>query len=82
MHTTQSRYQIKFKNGDLEQLRETLLEDLSKEHFAILLGKTRRVNGCMIINVIDQLYPSQADYNTQNVAFLRIKKDFVHAALA
>src|SRR5579872_4422737 len=79
--STQSRNIIKFKHGDLEYLRERLLEDLSKEHFAILLGKTRKIDGCTIITVVDVLFPQQADYNTQNVAFLRIKKDFVHKAL-
>ena len=48
----------------------------------MLLGKTRKIDGCTIINIVDLLFPSQADYNTQNVAFLRIKKDFIHAALA
>jgi molybdopterin-synthase adenylyltransferase len=79
---TQSRNLIKFKHGDLEYLRGRLLEDLSKEHFAVLLGKTRKIDGCTIINIVDLLFPAQADYNTQNVAFLRIKKDFIHAALA
>src|SRR5258706_9642220 len=79
---TQSRNIIKFKHGDLEHLRERLLEDLSKEHFAVLLGKTRKIDGCTLINVVDLLFPAQSDYNTQNVAFLRIKKDFIHKALA
>src|SRR5947209_4955477 len=78
---TQSRNIIKFKHGDLEHLRGNLLEDLSKEHFAVLLGKTRKIDGCMVINVVDVLFPAQSDYNTQNVAFLRIKKDFIHKAL-
>ncbi len=79
---TQSRNIIKFKHGDLEHLRGSLLEDLSKEHFAVLLGKTRKIDGCTVINVVDLLFPAQSDYNTQNVAFLRIKKDFIHKALA
>lgn len=78
---TSSRYHIKFKQSDLERLRARLLKDLSKEHFAVLLGKTHKINGCTIINVVDLLFPAQADYNTQNVAFLRIKKDFIHKAL-
>src|SRR6266496_3547682 len=79
--STQSRYLIKFKHGDLAYLRARLLEDLSREHFAVLLGKTQKIDGYMIINVIDLLFPSRSDYSQQNVAFLRIKKDFIHKAL-
>lgn len=78
---TQSRHLIKFKNGDLAYLRERLLADLSREHFAVLLAKTQKINGHTIINVIDILFPAQSDYNQQSVAFLRIKKDFIHKAL-
>src|SRR5438093_246332 len=78
---TQSRYRIKFKHGDLEGLRARLLADLSREHFAVLLGKTQKIDGYTIINVIDLLFPEQSDYNQQSVAFLRIKKDFIHKAL-
>ena len=76
-----SRYLIKFKHGDLDALRARLLQDLSREHFAVLLGKTHRVDGYTIINVVDILFPARSDYNQQSVAFLRIKKDFIHKAL-
>jgi len=79
--STRSKYLIKFKHGDLEALRARLLKDLSREHFAVLLGKTQKIDGYTIINVIDLLFPKQADYNQQSVAFLRIKKDFIHKAL-
>lgn len=72
---------IKFKQGDLAYLRERLLEDTSREHFAVLLGKTQKINGYTIIKVIDLLFPAQSDYNHQSVAFLRIKKEFIHKAL-
>src|SRR5438128_6540914 len=79
--STQSRYLIKFKHGDLAYLRAKLLEDLSREHFAVLLGKTQKIDGYTIINVIDLLFPARSDYNQQSVASLRIKKDFIHKAL-
>src|SRR5256714_5662449 len=79
--STQARYLIKFKQGDLACLRARILEDLSREHFAVLLGKTQKIDGYMMINVIDLLFPGRSDYNQQNVAFLRIKKDFIHKAL-
>jgi len=79
--STNARCFIKFKQGDLEYLRTRLLSDLSREHFAVLLGKTRKIDGYTIITVIDLLFLEQSDYNQQNVAFLRIKKDFIHKAL-
>src|SRR5438105_1250354 len=79
--STKSRYLIKFKHGDLAYLRARLLEDISREHFAVLLGKTQKIDGYTIINVIDLLFPGRSDYNQQNVAFLRIKKDFIHKAV-
>src|SRR3989440_4571442 len=79
--STRTRYLIKFKHGDLACLRGRLLEDLSREHFAVLLGKTQKINGYTIINVVDLLFPARSDYNQQSVAFLRIKKDFIHKAL-
>src|SRR6266849_8545911 len=79
--STHSRYLIKFKHGDLAYVRARLLEDLSREHFAVLLGKTQQIDGYTMINVIDLLFPQQSDYNQQSVAFLRIKKDFIHKAL-
>jgi molybdopterin-synthase adenylyltransferase len=78
---TRPRNLIKFQDGDLEYLRATLLKDLSQEHFAILLGKTQQINGATIIKVVDILFLERSDYHQQNVAFLRIKKDFVHRAL-
>ena len=79
--STNARCFIKFKQGDLEYLRARLLEDLSREHFAVLLGKTHKIDGYTMITVIDLLFLEQSDYNQQNVAFLRIKKDFIHKAL-
>jgi molybdopterin/thiamine biosynthesis adenylyltransferase len=76
-----TRYIIKFKQGDLADLRETLLADTSREHFAVLLGKTRKIDGYTIITVVDVLFPARSDYHHQSVAFLRIKKDFIHEAL-
>lgn len=79
--STNTRCFIKFKHGDLEYLRTRLLEDLSREHFAVLLGKTHKTDGYTIITVVDLLFPGQSDYNQQSVAFLRIKKDFIHQSL-
>ncbi len=79
--STRARYLIKFKQGDLAYLRERLLADVSREHFAVLLGKRQKIDGYTIINVIDLLFPARSDYHQQSVALLRIKKDFIHKAL-
>jgi molybdopterin/thiamine biosynthesis adenylyltransferase len=79
--TTPVRYIIKFKQGDLACLRARLLADSSEEQFAVLLGKTQKINGYMIITVIDLLFPTRADYNEQSIASLHIKKDFIHKTL-
>ena len=80
--STQMRYLIKFQQGDLASLRARVLEDLSREQFAVLLGKTQKINGHTIIKVIDLLFLEPADYAQQSVTFLRIKKQFIHRALA
>lgn len=80
--STPARYCIKFKHGDLAYLRTRLLADLSREHFAVLLGKTQQINGYTIITVIDLLFPVPSDYAQQSVASLRIRKDFIHRALS
>ncbi len=77
----QTRYCIKFKQGEFDELRTHLLADLSREHFAILLGKTHKINEQTIITVIDMLFPTQADYAHQSMAALHIKKEFIHKAL-
>lgn len=42
----------------------------------------RKINGFTIITVVDILFLEQSDYHQQNVAFLQIRKDFIHQALA
>lgn len=80
--STQTRYHIKFQQGDLASLRARVLDDLSREQFAVLLGKTQKINGHTIIKVIDLLFLEPTDYAQQSVTFLRIKKQFIHRALA
>jgi molybdopterin/thiamine biosynthesis adenylyltransferase len=80
--TTRPRYLIKFQQGDLASLRERLLADHSREHFAVLLGKTRTVGGLTIMTVIDQLFPAPADYQQQSIAHLQMNKAFIHRILA
>lgn len=72
---------VKFKHGDFTHLRQQLLQDLSKESFAILLGKHERIENIDIINVYDIRYLTSSEYETQRNAFLRLKKEFIYNIL-
>jgi molybdopterin-synthase adenylyltransferase len=75
------RHLIRFKQGDLAIVREELLANRSREHFAVLLGKTQQINGHTVITVRDILFSQQGDYDEQSLASLQIKKDFIHRVL-
>jgi len=68
---------IKFKNDDLNILRNTLLADLSNEYYAILLGKKEVVDQYEFINIYEIRFPKKSDYTSQQQAFLGMKKEFV-----
>ncbi len=72
---------IKFKNGHFEELRRRLLDDLSKEHYAVMLGKQETIGTTSIVNVYDIRYLSSSDYNTQSAAFLSLRKEFLHSSV-
>jgi molybdopterin/thiamine biosynthesis adenylyltransferase len=72
---------IKFQNGALGSLRNRLLEDLSREHFAVLLGKFEATSSHVIINVYDVRYPDSSDYADQSLGFLRLRKEYIHRIL-
>lgn len=73
---------IRFKQGQLTLLREIMLEDLSNEYFAQVLGKAELVNGVLIIKAVEIRTPENGDYNSQSSHHLDVKKDFVYSALA
>lgn len=72
---------IKFKHGDFKFLKDTLLKDLQKESFAILIGKHEYINDIDIVNVFEIVFTPSYYYNIQNHAFLDIRKDFIHEIL-
>jgi len=72
---------IKFKNGDLSQLRQKVLKDLSKEQFAFMFGKSETIGKYRFIKVVEIKFAEYADFVDQSVAFLRLKKDFVYKLL-
>lgn len=73
---------IKFKNGDLNFLRERILEDKSKEHFASLLAKTEYIDGLYIVNVITIKILNQDDYTSQSLTHLSLEKKYMYKLLA
>jgi len=74
-------YSIRFRNGMLNELRETLLSDLDKEQFAALLGKTWDTPSGKIITVQEVVYPSHDDLESNSLVSVRIKKKFVAGLL-
>ncbi|MBN2694815.1 ThiF family adenylyltransferase [bacterium] len=72
---------FKFKNNQLKYLRETLLKNLSKEHFAILLGKREYLDNNEFIMLYDIRFPDIDFYKKQSIAFLEIKKEFIYNIL-
>jgi molybdopterin/thiamine biosynthesis adenylyltransferase len=57
------------------------LRDLSKEYYAVLLGKYERFGKYQQINVYDLRFLDHSDYKDQGTAFLRLKKEFIHKIL-
>lgn len=72
---------IKFKNGDLHELRERLLTDLTKESFGVLLGKTDEIETLTIIKVVDFRPAYRTDYISRSIAFLSLEKQYIYDLL-
>ena len=68
---------IKFKIGDLSYLRSSLLKDLSREHFAVLLAKSEQIDGITFLKVIDIRLLKASDYEGQSLYNVRPKKEFI-----
>ena len=72
---------IRFKHGDLQELRRRLLADLSKEAFGVLLGKRERVGNLTIIKVLDYRSAARSDYRQRSLASLSLEKDYIYDIL-
>ena len=72
---------IKFKNGDLNELRKNLLEDLSNESFAFLFGKRECIKKFEVITIKEIIYTPKTKYDRRSQAFLKLKRDFVYQLL-
>lgn len=73
---------IRFPQGAFGDLRAELLDDTSRESFALLLGKREAAGPRHIVRVRDVLHPAPDDYRSQGIAHLGLEKAFVYGALA
>lgn len=67
---------IKFENNKLNELRSNLLQDLSKEYYAVLYGKKNDIDEeTSIITVKDIKYYS-GNYNDQTIVSINVDSSF------
>ncbi|NTW98393.1 MAG: ThiF family adenylyltransferase [Geobacteraceae bacterium] len=76
------RPSIRFKHRSFAELRSALLGEETRESFAVLLAKRQVIGTTEIFTVRDVRLPDQEDYQARSVAFLKMRKDFIHQALA
>jgi len=72
---------IRFQHQALNRLRSRLLEDLSREYWAILLGRTEIAGLTEVVTIHEILFPGSDDYIEHSRAFLKLKKSYIHRAL-
>ena len=73
---------IRFGHHRLSNLRSRLLEDLSREQFAILLARKEMINNEVILNVVSQRIALESDLISQSMGHVRPSKEFVYDILA
>jgi molybdopterin/thiamine biosynthesis adenylyltransferase len=79
---TQSvRPSIRFPQGMFPELRNSLIADLERETFALLLGKRTVINDLCVIKVVEVVHPAPDDYDGQSRMSLRLKREFVYRQL-
>lgn len=68
---------VKFPVGLLGELRERLLEDLSREQFAVLLAKREVLGDSVLCCVKEMRLFDASDFSEQGIASLKIRKERV-----
>ncbi len=74
-------WEIRFSQSALSRLRQYLLEDLSKEYFAVGLGRYETIGDQQIIICVDFRLPGQDDYKNHGLAHLSLQKEFTYEVL-
>ena len=72
---------IRFPQGGFNELQSRLLQDSSREAFALLSGKRTTKDGYSVIKVTDAYHPSPDDYDEQSISSLRLKRAFIYDKL-
>jgi len=72
---------IRFPQGMFPELRNSLIADLERETFALLLGKRTVVDDMCVIKVVEVVHPAPDDYDDQSLMSLRLKREFVYRQL-
>lgn len=72
---------IRFPQGLFPELRHRLLQDKSREAFALLIGQRTTVGEHTVIKVIGAYYPAAEDYENQSIASLHLKKEYIYEKL-
>ncbi len=72
---------IRFPQGEFAALRQRLLSDPTQESFALLFGQCHQVGDQTLIKVVGVCHPAAEDYDSQGLAHLRLKRDYVYARL-
>ncbi len=72
---------IRFAQGQFTALRTQLLSDPHQESFALLFGQHHQVGEQNLIKVVAVSAPRPEDYESQGLAHLRLKREYVYDRL-
>lgn len=75
-----AEYKLKFADGCLSSLRNNLLEDLSTESFAVLLGR-RSVFDRNIIRIVGVRYPKNGEIASRSLSHISPSKSYIYDVL-
>ncbi len=77
----QTSISIRFPQGMFSELHNRLLEDQGKEAFSLLLARRETAGDQTILKVLGSRYPRPEDYESQGLAHLRLKREYVYRIL-
>lgn len=72
---------IRFPQGMFAELRNYLLEDKSKEAFALIQARRENVGEQVILKVLGIRYPRSEDYESQGLTHLRLQREYIYRTL-
>ncbi|MEL7638054.1 MAG: ThiF family adenylyltransferase [Solidesulfovibrio sp.] len=74
--------QIRFAHRALDSLRSHILSDITREQFALLLGKRHEIQGLTVVTIHDVRFPQPDECRRQTIASVSPTKGFVYRILA